>query len=759
MTREAPLENAGRETGYEVETIDNVEITGTDEWWLARARSAFRASDDWFNSSIRRKVEDNMRMFNSEHPRGSKYHHTAYAKRSRLFRPKIRTATRKLEAAASAAFFATQDAVSCIAPNPGDKRQKLSATVQTELLNYRLTTNIPWYLTVLGGLQDSSKQGVVISKQSWKYREIEQVYEESFETDAGEDLGVVRTIDKKVIFDHPDITLIPIENIRISPAADWRDPANSSPYLIDREPFFVHEILERGGEGSQRGHTAWRKMDLDQIRSSLRNDFDSIRQAREGRRQDRYDDVRTDVQAYDVVWVHHNFMRVNGEDWYFDTLGEEFMLSEEPVPASDIFPTTLRPYVIGYSTIETHKPYPAGAVELASPLTEEVNDITNLRLDAIRHVLSPRYFIRRGQSVDIQSLMKNVPGGVTTMDDPQTDVNIRTVQDPTAGSYQEQDRLNLEVDDLLGNFSGSSVANNRNMNETVGGMNLLSEGANEITEMTIRILTETWIEKVLQQVMEFEMAYESDEVVLSIVGMRSGVHPRAAFEMLKEPTRTTVNVGFGATDPMKKLEKLQMAFKALFELKPEMAQKIDSKEIITEIFGSLGYKSAERFFPELFNDEVSPEVQELQNKVEQLEQQIATDQPRIDGTIKVAEIQSQGKQNIEQMRITSSDKRNQGEIALKHQLAQNKLKVDMLNYGIKQTSNELDKQRMINEKMALEHQILMDEIQLEADMRQNIESPSDSEKSRVKEAPNLVGNDEAGVLARNDYGNQPQAAG
>ncbi|MHC5061717.1 MAG: portal protein [Planctomycetota bacterium] len=729
MTREAPLENAGIDSGYTSEEINTEDMEGTDDWWLARARSAFRASEAWFDSSVRRKVEDNMRMFNSEHPRGSKYHHTAYSKRSKLFRPKIRTATRKLEAAASAAFFATQDAVSCIAPNPGDARQNLSAAIQTGLLNYRLTNNIPWYLTVLGGLQDSSKQGIVISKQSWKYTEIDEVYEETVMSEAGDTLETVRTINKKVINDHPQITLVPIENIRISPAADWTDPANSSPYLIDREPFFVHEILERGGQPEQRGHTAWRKMNTDAIRSSLRNDFDSIRQAREGRREDRYDDVRTDVDAYDVVWVHHNFMRVNGEDWYFDTLGEEFMLSEEPVPASEVFPTTLRPYIIGYSTIETHKPYPAGAVELASPITEESNDITNLRLDAIRHVLSPRYFIRRGQSVDIQSLMKNVPGGVTTMDDPNTDVNIRTVQDPTAGSYQEQDRLDLATDDLLGNFSGASVANNRNMNETVGGMNLLSQGANEITEMTIRILTETWIEKVLQQIMEFEMAYESDEVVLSIVGMQHGVHPKVVFNMLKEPT------------------------------KPELAQKMDGKEIVTEIFGSLGFKSAERFFPDMFAKEANAETEELKGKIAELEQMIATDQPKIDGAIKVAEIQSTGKQQIEQMRLQAAEKRDNAKMAHLHKIAGNKLKIDMLNYGIKQASNDLDKQRMINEKMALEHQVMMDEVQLEADMRQNIESPTDNNVGKQKEAPDLAGNDKSGVIARNDYGTIPNAAG
>ena len=61
------------------------------------------------------------------------------------------------------------------------------------------------------------------------------------------------------------------------------------------------------------------------------------------------------------------------------------------------------------------------------------------------------------------------------------------------GSYNEQDRLDSAMDDLLGNFSGGSVQNNRSMNETVGGMKMISEGANQITEMTIRIFAETWV--------------------------------------------------------------------------------------------------------------------------------------------------------------------------------------------------------------------------------------------------------------------------
>ena len=65
----------------------------------------------------------------------------------------------------------------------------------------------------------------------------------------------------------------------------------------------------------------------------------------------------------------------------------------------------------------------------------------------------------------------------------------------------------------------------------------------------------------------------------------------------------------------------------------------------------------------------------------------------------------------------------------------------------------MSKQELINEKIALEHQILMDEIQMEQELMTNTES------SGPKEAPNLKGNDRAGVLARNDYGINPQAQG
>ena len=44
----------------------------------------------------------------------------------------------------------------------------------------------------------------------------------------------------------------------------------------------------------------------------------------------------------------------------------------------------------------------------------------------------------------------------------------------TASAFQEQDRVNVDYDELIGNFSQGSVMTNRKMGETVGGMKMLA---------------------------------------------------------------------------------------------------------------------------------------------------------------------------------------------------------------------------------------------------------------------------------------------
>lgn len=760
-----------------------------DGFWLSRARSSYEASQDWFDVAVRRKMEDNLRLFNSTHIRGSRYDiDTAEnLKRSSLFRPKTRSGVRKLEAACAAAFFATEDALNCSPPNPADRMQKLAAETLAELLNYRLKTQIKWFVTCVGGLQDAAKQGVVISKQEWNYREVTDVYEEDeYDAMTGEAYNTRRTYETRVVNDHPQIKLRPVENIRFSPAADWTDPLQSSPYLIDMEPMFVGDIMERMRTGPKGEYeVAFRSLPIETIRSALKQNYDPIRQAREGYREDRYEETRQAVQEHDAVWVHHNYFRIYGQDWYYCTLGTEIMLSD-PVPLEEVTPLRERPYVLGNCVLETHKPYPAGIVELLKPLQEEINDLTNLRMDNIRHVISPRYFVKRGVALDIRSLLRNVAGGVTAMEDPERDIKIRQISDATGSSFEEQDRLSVEADELAGTTSQSSIAANHNINERVGNAMLLTENANQITELTIRLFAETWVEPVLQQIMELEQKLESDEVVMALVGQRMGIPAQQVFRMLDLPVKVTCNVGFGATNPQLRLQKVGMAFKTLAEINPMWVQGADQMEVTTEVLGAVGYKSAERFFPTLSDSaQQDPKIAQLQQENDMLKQQLQSDGAKTQGMLQGKQMEVQGKVQIEQLRLQSKERSEQQQNALKYKIEQNKFHLQMLEYELDQEQNSFKRQELVMQMRALNHTIAMDERQYELQRREmaltlgspgqeptppkmnteatpakvSMDNPAGG-KRRIASSPKIgSGDDMAGVIARGDYGAVPGAEG
>lgn len=139
--------------------------------WLSRAQRAFSASTTYVDANYRKQWEDSIRAFNNQHPSDSKYNAPSYDKRSKLFRPKTRTIMRKNEAAAAAAFFSSMDVTSVLPIDPNNQAEIASAAIMKELLQYRLTRTIPWYLFVLGGLQDAQTTGVVCGHIYWNYQE------------------------------------------------------------------------------------------------------------------------------------------------------------------------------------------------------------------------------------------------------------------------------------------------------------------------------------------------------------------------------------------------------------------------------------------------------------------------------------------------------------------------------------------------------------------------------------------------------------
>lgn len=566
-----------------------------DDLWLKRAQDAYSGSTSYFDANVRPQIEANLRQVQGKHPSNSKYYADSYKARSRLFRPKTRSMTRKNEAICAAAFFSNEDVVSIRPMDDSNPRHLASAEIMQELIQYRLTRSIPWFQTVIGAYQDAMHAGVVASYQYWK-----------FDADKG--------------IDQPCIELLPVENLRFDPAADWTDPINTSPYVIRLIPMYAKDVKARMKSGDDKsGEPKWMSLTDGEILAASKSINDSTRQAREGNRADSKGNSAA-LSEYEICWVHQNFIEVDGLDYVYYTMGVEHVLSI-PVPLKKSYAHGKRPIVMGCAVIEAHKVYPPAPVELVKDVQAEINEIANQRIDNVKFAMNKRYFAKRGTQVDIRSLTRNVPSSVTLMNDIN-DVKIVETQDVTASSYQEQDRLNGDFDDMAGAFSGSSVASNRKLNETVGGMTLLSQGANEISEYQLRTFVETWAEPVIRQLVMLEQQYETDETILIFAGTRAKLVEKYGIsqitdELLEREMVVTVNVGVGTTNPQAQYERFIGGMRALAEITATaLGQKLNVEEVTKEIFGKLGYKDGARFF---ISQEGDPQLAELQAQLTQMQ--------------------------------------------------------------------------------------------------------------------------------------------
>ncbi len=587
------------------EQIDEVgeDLVNNDERLIETARTIYRASTDYMDSNITMVWEKNLAHFHGEHSPGSKFGSQNY-KRSRVFRPKTRSMTKAAEAALTNAMFSTLDVLDVQPEDPTNDVQVASAAINKEILQYRLDRKVKWYQTVIGAYQSTQVYGLCISMQRWDYHvdtDIVPAMEGGqYITD---DDGVLMGFEQeKVRKDDLVVDLIAPENFRFDPMCDWRDPCGTSPYLIYMMPIYAIDALEKMEQiDGKTGQPIWRKYQLGELLATRRKWYDRTRQAREGRQRiDPADDQAS--SAYSTLWAHMNIVNVNGDDIMYWTMGTELVLTD-PIPLSEAFPHLRegeRPFTVGFSTIEAFRNFPAGDVEQASGLQEEINIVANQRLDNVKLVLNKRYYVKRGSQVDLDALIRNVPGGGVMMNDPEKDVQTVDTRDVTGSSYQEQDRLSVELDELVGSFSQTSVQSNRNLNETVGGMEAMQSGAGAVRDYGLRVFFETWVEPTLRQLIRCEQYYESDNVILSLASKKAGLYQKFGLDeitdnLLIQELTVRVNVGMGNTDPQRRVEKLMYATKNAASL-PGMAERMKSSELSDEIYGALGYKDASRFF-------------------------------------------------------------------------------------------------------------------------------------------------------------------
>jgi hypothetical protein len=343
-------------------------------------------------------------------------------------------------------------------------------------------------------------------------------------------------------------------------------------------------------------------------------------------------------------WQGHRFWTIN------DT-----KLISDPVPVRQTYPAMHgeRPVTIGYGSIDPHRAIPMAPVESWQPLQQEANDVANLRLDHMKQVVAPPTKVKRGRQVDLTQVQRRAQNSVIQVQ-AMDDVEWAEVPDVPPSSYQETNYINADFDDLAGSFNAGTVQTNRSLNETVGGMKLLSGDANTIADFDLETWVETWAEPTLFQVLRLEEYYESDAKVLEIAGERAQLFEKFGVneitdEMLLAESTLTIKVGVGSSnDPQQRLQNFMMAAGALQQIFQPFAEagtlKVipNGEEIMNTVFGAAGFKDGgDRFFQVQNVDpgqQPNPAVMDAQNKARELdikEHQAAADATLRDRALKV----------------------------------------------------------------------------------------------------------------------------
>jgi hypothetical protein len=618
--------------------------------FLKLAQDAYEASTAYIDANWRPDWDYSLRAFRNEHAAGSKYLSDEYKSRSRLFPPHTRSIIRKNEAAGAVALFSNMDVVNISPGNPDDVMSVASAEAMKAVLDYRLTKTIPAFQVCLGGLQDAQTVGTVCSYQYWEYQKR----------------------GGKKVKDQPCIELRPIENIRLDAGASWLDPVNTSPYFCDIIPMYVCDVRAMMNNEDDKTGQKWKKFEDSEILKARPDVMDTTRRSRLGNKQDPQDET-TSIKSFDIVWVMRWFMRDSqGEDQTFYTLGTDQILTD-PKPIEEVYFHGKRPYVMGSFILETHKAMKTGLPVLTRPLQQESADITNQRIDNVKFVLNKRWLVARGRQVDVQSLVRNVPGGVTLTTDPKTDVQESNWPDVTSSAFVEHDRIKAQFDELAGNFSPSTKVANNAINDTLGGSKMATQSAGLMTDYGIRTFIETWWEPVLRQVVLLEQYYETDEVILGLCAQKARLFPKFGVSritdmMLMNEVNLVVNVGMGASDPQARLQRFVFAIKLVIEIVNTAPPGVNVQEIAKEIFSMAGYRDGARFVSE----QADPRLLKAMQGLKQLQGLLEGKQMELqaNGQVEQAKIQSNerikaAQLEVDRLRITGDQQHKLDELRVK----------------------------------------------------------------------------------------------
>jgi hypothetical protein len=336
-------------------------------------------------------------------------------------------------------------------------------------------------------------------------------------------------------------------------------------------------------------------------------------------------------------------------------------------------------------------------------------------------------FIKRNTAIDLHALARFSPGAVVEMDNPQQDVKWDRSPEAPQGMQQEHQILNTELDDLIGNFNQASVAQNRNLNETVGGMEMLGSAADQMTEYDLHTLCTTFISKVLTQVLDLEKRWETDANLAVIIGKKLATNARTFWKALSTEAKVIVNVGFGSTNPQKRMERIQTAMQATMGMFPMTVYQSNQAEILKEVWAAAGFADASRFFPFLGDagkPDPNPKVATLQQQLQTLMMKLYPGEMHNQGLIQREQVKSQAAERITQMKLQGQIALQQAEAEAAFTIKRMELQMAYIELQLQHEKNDVARGQLMLNREKLSNDITVQRMELDLARQTAMMSPN-----------------------------------
>jgi hypothetical protein len=568
--------------------------------YLERISTFQSSAENYMKENLHPQWKKNENVYRLIHENKALTTDVRYRHRSKLYIPKARNAlTRKL-AAFIGTYFSSPDVISLMPRRKNNQGLSAAAALLFAVTNYRLKHTLNFFLNCLFAWLDIMKYGRGCICVGWDYEEESETVEEAtpMKDDLGvtEEVKVIKAEKVRVLKDEPTMRHVPIWNLFVAPSANPIDPINSSPCLVEKMPVFVHDAMAKWKSGAWKRPEAIDPEKPEEAQEVLDKYRWKPSEFEQSINAEKIEEALKKPWRQIEVWKC--FVNVSGRDVFFLTLKGEFMLTD-PEGVEEKWPCKGRPYVMGGVTPDSTLAYWASFLEVVEPLQREINAIRNQRRDNITLALNKKLLVRRTAGIDTNSLLFSRPGAPILGDDIG-DMAVRELnyQDVTSSSYKEQQLNEAAFEETTGITPYNMGTQRPGMNQTATGTSILTEEANTINAMELRIINETFVIPVLEMVVQFEQEFENEETMRH-VAEEQGIDFDVVWtrEAIEAKYDIEVNAGIGSTSREIRLRNLGMMFDRAMAVNTQYAAPVMNLiQFVKDGMPLAGFDNPDKYF-------------------------------------------------------------------------------------------------------------------------------------------------------------------